>query len=117
MKRIKNNHKADDNAVSVRNYNTASLTRLADAMRILTNKDYRKIYRIAKAYRKADKMYSKIEDAQNLVGKLQTLSRKEFNESFNLADTLRFSDKQLEKAQKLEGKMKRQRFEMAQLNA
>lgn len=107
-------NKSNGESVRVDNLNTASLTKLADLMRSLTDKDFRKARKVAKIYRKADKLYSTLVDSDGIVGKLQTLSDKEFKASFALSTQLRKADKELERANELEREMKEQRFEEAQ---
>lgn len=114
MKQINISAISNSDGVKVTNLNTASLVKLADMMRNLTNREYRQVRRITKAYRKADKLYAKYADEQAIVVELRTLSDKELNQSYKLANTLRISDKTLAKAEALEKKMKAMRFEKAQ---
>lgn len=101
-------------AIKVHNLSTASLTKLADLMRNFTDKDFRKARKVAKIYRKADKIYSTLVDTNGVVTKLLTLTDKEFKASFDLSSQLRKSDKEMAKAVELEKEMKEQRQEEAQ---
>lgn len=108
---------ADTNSVKVNNRGTASFTKLADDLRDLTPKEYKQFVKLARLFRKADKAATNWQQLDNLIGRARTLTSKEYKTCVKLGKDLRAMDAEITKADKLEQKLKEQRFYAAQVNA
>ena len=108
---------ADTNSVKVSNRGTASFTKLADDLRDLTPKEYKQFIKLAKLFRKAHKAATNWQQLDNLIGRARTLTSKEYKTCVKLGKDLRAMDAEITKADKLEQKLKEQRFYAAQVNA
>lgn len=117
MKNINIKHQPDDNHVKVTNNSTASLTKLADDSRDLSDKEFKKLLQLVGLYRKADRKADKwANQLDDLILRARTLNDKEWRKAVKLTKSIRKTDKELAEAQKLETRERDRRFNQALIN-